>query len=111
MSRRVLLLCSYCGEDNPECSDDSPCVECLQMCNVAEVDGEINVLGGLEYISSTRPNDKDRMDFICSNPRWLICDRKGWWKCVNPFTQYEYPIFKNARDAVDWALGYRGGKE
>jgi hypothetical protein len=34
---RVLLLASYCGTDNPECSDQCPCNDCLRMCNVAEV--------------------------------------------------------------------------
>lgn len=35
--RRVLLLASYCGTDNPECTENKPCVDCLQMCNTAEV--------------------------------------------------------------------------
>jgi hypothetical protein len=35
--RKVLLLASYCGDDDPTCTDDRPCVECLQMCNVFEV--------------------------------------------------------------------------
>jgi len=35
--RQVLLLASYCGNDNPNCSEERPCYECLQMCNIAEV--------------------------------------------------------------------------
>ena len=35
--RRVLLIASYCGEDNPDCTEDRPCNDCLRMCNVAEV--------------------------------------------------------------------------
>lgn len=35
--RLVLLLASYCGEDNPECTESKPCIDCLQMCNTAEV--------------------------------------------------------------------------
>lgn len=56
--RRVLLLCSYCGDDNTECSDDFPCPECLQMNNVAEVDADAiqieRVIGGLEYLKDIR---------------------------------------------------------
>ena len=56
--RRVLLLCSYCGDDNPECSNDFPCPECLQMNNVAEVDVDAiqieRVFGGLEYLKHLR---------------------------------------------------------
>jgi hypothetical protein len=35
--RRVLLLASYCETDDPDCSEERPCNECLRMCNVAEV--------------------------------------------------------------------------
>ena len=33
---KCLILASYC--DNEECSDEFPCPDCLQMCNVVEVD-------------------------------------------------------------------------
>ena len=33
-SRRVLLLASYCGDDNPGCSGTAPCPICLGMSNV-----------------------------------------------------------------------------
>lgn len=33
----MLLLASYCGGDNPSCTDERPCVDCLGMCNVFEV--------------------------------------------------------------------------
>jgi hypothetical protein len=33
--RRVLLLCSYCDDDSPDCSNELPCPECLLMCNIA----------------------------------------------------------------------------
>ncbi|MBU0792296.1 MAG: hypothetical protein KKC55_17815 [Gammaproteobacteria bacterium] len=52
---RVLLLASYCGEDNSDCSDEHPCPECLKMCNVALIKGRPNVLGGMDY---TRPARK-----------------------------------------------------
>lgn len=49
--RRVLLLASYCDEDDPNCSEEFPCPECLQICNVAEVDvGLDDVLGGFGYL-------------------------------------------------------------
>ena len=38
---RVLLLASYCGEDNPLCSDALPCLDCLKMCNVVTFEGTI----------------------------------------------------------------------
>jgi hypothetical protein len=51
MHRRVLLLASYCGEDNPDCTASLPCQDCLAMCNVILVtDEEPEVLGGLEYL-------------------------------------------------------------
>ncbi len=34
MADRLLLLTSYCGDDNDDCTDDFPCEECLPMCNV-----------------------------------------------------------------------------
>lgn len=34
----VLLLASYCGDDNPACSDLRPCQDCLSMSNVFSVD-------------------------------------------------------------------------
>lgn len=55
-ARKVLLLASYCGEDNNECSDDSPCPECLQMCNVANTTGRFEVLGGLGYLVARHPD-------------------------------------------------------
>lgn len=36
--REVLLFCSYCGGDNPKCTDRAPCADCLAMCNVYRVD-------------------------------------------------------------------------
>lgn len=51
VQRKILILASYCGEDNSNCSDDHPCPECLEMCNVATTDGDLNVMGGLNFIS------------------------------------------------------------
>ena len=31
---RVVLLASYCGDDDPSCAPDLPCIECLKMCNI-----------------------------------------------------------------------------
>ena len=50
---RVLLLASYCGEDNDKCSEDFPCNDCLAMCNVVEVqllNQKFKNLGGFEYL-------------------------------------------------------------
>jgi len=50
-----LLLCSYCGSNNNECSDKLPCPECLEMCNVAKIEnGGIKVIGGYKYLYDQR---------------------------------------------------------
>ena len=36
----VLLLASYCSDGGAGCADRHPCDECLEMCNVYEVDRE-----------------------------------------------------------------------
>ena len=48
--------------------------------------------------------DHARMEFIERHPRWLECDNKYKWSCKHPCRKEEYPIFKNARDAIDWAI-------
>lgn len=60
--RRVLLLCSYCGDDTPGCTDTTPCADCLVMCNVADVDCIILANhGGLDWVreqgAPPHPND------------------------------------------------------
>jgi hypothetical protein len=49
---RVLLLSSYCA-DNEKCTDNQPCPECLQMCNVFLIDSDVigarSRLGSFEY--------------------------------------------------------------
>lgn len=47
--------------------------------------------------------DAERMAFIEEHPNWLRKHKKHW-QCVNPFTNYEYPVFKTAREAVDAAM-------
>lgn len=49
---RVLILASYCVDNNKECTDDMPCIECLKMCNVATIEGEhkVRVFGGYDYL-------------------------------------------------------------
>lgn len=48
---KVLLLASYCGNENLNCSDDNPCIDCLRMCNVLEIseDATMHNLGGLDF--------------------------------------------------------------
>lgn len=46
--RRVLLLTSYCDENG--CKDGAPCIECLRMCNVAMVSGDVSVVGQYDHI-------------------------------------------------------------
>nr|BDD47652.1 hypothetical protein 1 [bacterium] len=56
--RPVLLLASYCGDDNPNCTDTKPCDECLKMCNIAFVEDkaiDINkVVCGFDFIEDYR---------------------------------------------------------
>lgn len=48
--RRVLLLASYCGDDDPACTDSVPCRDCLEMCNIVDVRGTIvTIHGGLDF--------------------------------------------------------------
>ena len=47
-ARRVLLLTSYCDESG--CKDGAPCVECLRMCNVAMVSGDVSVVGQYDQL-------------------------------------------------------------
>lgn len=49
--RRVSIIASYCGDDDPNCSNSRPCGDCLAMCNVAIAEGTLNVLGGLDYVA------------------------------------------------------------
>jgi hypothetical protein len=35
----LLLLASYCGDDNENCTESLPCNDCLAMCNVFDADG------------------------------------------------------------------------
>jgi hypothetical protein len=54
--RKVLVLASYCGDDNEKCSDDIPCVDCLLMSNVAEVKV------GVEHIVGCFDGSDDRIE-------------------------------------------------
>lgn len=54
---RMLLLASYCGDDNDKCSEDFPCSDCLAICNVAEVEllnHKFKILGGFDYLKDTQ---------------------------------------------------------
>lgn len=48
----VLYLASYCDDDDPTCTDDMPCLECLKMSNVAVLkeDCAAEIRGGYEYL-------------------------------------------------------------
>jgi len=50
--RKAILLASYCGDLDSECTEDFPCDDCLKMCNVIEIpeNTKLNVLGGFEYL-------------------------------------------------------------
>lgn len=53
---KVLLLASYCGEENG-CTNAMPCDECLTACNVVEIPDDtfiMNNYGGLNYLREKR---------------------------------------------------------
>lgn len=52
--RNILLLTSYCSDNETNCSNEKPCIDCLSMCNIFKVD-EIDLkeyVGTLEYLRS-----------------------------------------------------------
>lgn len=59
---RVLILASYCGGDNPSCSDAHPCNDCLAMCNVAITTGDLHIIGEL----SSTPDPQAQQDDAAS---------------------------------------------
>lgn len=54
--REVLLFASYCGGDNPDCSDRSPCADCLAMSNVFKVNFD-----GAVYVRELAPGRPEAM--------------------------------------------------
>lgn len=48
--RRVLLITSYCGEEDTNCTNEAPCINCLKMCNIVDMEGIITEeYGGYDY--------------------------------------------------------------
>lgn len=95
--REVLFFCSYCGADNPACSDRAPCADCLAMCNVYEVETDgavyVRVLDPgrpeadgwksklaklLRPLSGRRPLSRSRFDALAklAEATWLV-GRRG----------------------------------
>jgi hypothetical protein len=50
-----LLLASYCGDDDPDCTEARPCGDCLAMCNVFDERGTFLRELGI----ATSPSSKD----------------------------------------------------
>lgn len=47
----ILILASYCGGEDPRCSDTHPCLDCLQMSNIAWAEvSNLTVVGGWEEV-------------------------------------------------------------
>jgi len=54
----MLLMASYCGGENPKCTDELPCEECLKMCNIVlipkdQVKSE-NIISGYDFLNDCR---------------------------------------------------------
>ena len=51
---KILILAGYCQDEKnyPLCTDDLPCIECLQMDNIGILKNEVlvDVIGGWEYL-------------------------------------------------------------
>jgi len=45
---RFVLKASYCS-DNNQCNDESPCTDCLDMCNVFTVSAICETISGYDY--------------------------------------------------------------
>jgi hypothetical protein len=45
-------MASYCGDDNPNCTSNSPCMDCINMSNVVKLDEDclVSIEGGFEYL-------------------------------------------------------------
>jgi len=54
--REFLLLASYFGEDDVNCTDSKPCYDCLRMCNIFSEDG--NYIGTLAINAYRRSTPK-----------------------------------------------------
>ena len=54
----ILLMASYCGDDNPKCTDELPCEDCLKMSNIVlisknQVKSE-NIISGYDFLNDCR---------------------------------------------------------
>ncbi len=60
---KVLLLATYCGDEDEPCSDGLPCEECLKMCNVVEIpdDTEIKPIAGWVYLREISQEERTRL--------------------------------------------------
>ena len=56
--RPVLLLASYCGDEESNCTDTKPCNECLKMCNIAFIENDTieldKVVCGFDFVEDYR---------------------------------------------------------
>ena len=54
----MLLMASYCGGENPKCTDELPCENCLKMSNIVlipkdQVKSE-NIISGYDFLNNCR---------------------------------------------------------
>lgn len=54
----MLLMASYCGGENPKCTDELPCEECLKMSNIVLIPKDQvkleNIISGYDFLNDCR---------------------------------------------------------
>lgn len=81
--RRALLITSYCGDGDAHCTDESPCADCLSMCNVVTISG-----GKLEHVGQfdnlpgfnklvLEDTSRDMLRLVKALEHYANCGRSG----------------------------------
>lgn len=54
----MLLMASYCGGENPKCTDELPCECCLKMSNIVLIPKDQvkreNIISGYNFLNNSR---------------------------------------------------------
>lgn len=94
--RRVLLLSSYCCDDESDCSDETPCDDCLRMCNVAEVMVGLDDVIGEFGSENLKPKTEADADQQLQN----VVFRPHWPEGLDPEKMYQFNCDDEGRDGT-----------